>query len=75
MKKGKEGNSVLEEVDEGVTRSEAKQTPMDLMQYEEKEKSEGDWKKATYAEIVKAEAEGRLKGVNPATMEAIIKEK
>lgn len=69
-------NHEPEVVDEGVTRAEPKENPMDQVAEADSKKvrAPGKWKKATIQEVAQLEAEGKLKGYDPEKGEVLIKE-
>ncbi|MEA2036148.1 MAG: hypothetical protein U9O94_01465 [Nanoarchaeota archaeon] len=65
---------VPETVDDGVTREEKKETPMDLVENTVKVRKKGKWIKASLKEIADFEARGLLIGYDPAAGEVLLKE-
>lgn len=73
MAKPKKEEVVVREVlEDGVVR-EGKENPIDRIQTEEKVRTKGNWKKATFEEMAALEAAGKLIGYDPKTGEVLVK--
>jgi hypothetical protein len=67
---------VPEVVTENVTREEKKENPMDMIEKADAERvrAPGKWRKVSFEELADLESKGLLKGYDPETSEALIKE-
>ena len=73
-KKMKAEKAVPEVVADGVVRDAGKENPILDNDMERPPRVAGAWKKVTYKELCDLEAAGKLKGYDPSTNEALIKE-
>jgi hypothetical protein len=55
-------------------RDVGRENPIEDNPIDKKQRSPGAWKKVTPEELAKIEASGKLKGYDPSTQEALIKE-
>jgi len=64
---------VPEIIEEGITKEEKKQDPMDLVNKAVKVRCKGNWKKVSYGEMQRLQEEGLLVGYDPKTGEVLTK--
>lgn len=72
-KQAKKNAFIPQEIAEGVTRDEKKESPMDVIESIESVRAPGKWIKASHEEMAKYELEGKLVGYDASTGEVFLK--